>query len=138
MVLLPAGMTRAEERSWVDRMVTRLTERERLERLNGGRDLERRAEALNDRFFDGLLWWRTIRYVPSPRTRFGSCTPEDRTIRISARVAEMPGWVRDYVVMHELAHLRAPSHSERFWRLVRRYPLAERARGYLEAKGMEE
>jgi predicted metal-dependent hydrolase len=138
VVLLPAGMTRAEERSWVDRMVTRLTERERLERLNAGRDLERRADALNERFFEGRLWWRSIRYVPNPRSRFGSCTPEDRTIRISDRVADMPGWVRDYVVMHEIAHLRAPSHSDRFWRLVNRFPLAERARGYLLAKGLEE
>ncbi|HET6771571.1 MAG TPA: M48 family metallopeptidase [Actinomycetota bacterium] len=138
VVLLPAGMTRAEERTWVDRMVTRLTERERLERLNAGRDLERRAEALNERFFEGRLWWRDIRYVPNPRSRFGSCTPEDRTIRISDRVAEMPGWVRDYVVIHELAHLRVPSHSDRFWRLVHRYPLTERARGYLLAKGLEE
>ncbi len=138
VVLLPAGMTLAEERSWVHRMVNRLTERERLERLNAGRDLERRAESLNERFFEGRLRWTSIRYIPNPRSRFGSCTPEDGTIRISDRVAEMPGWVRDYVLMHELAHLRAPSHSPRFWRLVERYPLAERARGYLLAKGLEE
>jgi predicted metal-dependent hydrolase len=138
VVLLPAGLTQAEERSWVERMVTRLTERERLERLNSSRDLERRAEALNERFFDGLLRWRTIRYIPDARSRFGSCTPEDGTIRISERVAQMPAWVRDYVLIHELSHLRAPTHSERFWRLVGRYPLAERARGYLIAKGLEE
>jgi predicted metal-dependent hydrolase len=41
-------------------------------------------------------------------------------------------------VMHELAHLEVPSHSPRFWRLVDRYPLAERARGFLIAKGWED
>jgi predicted metal-dependent hydrolase len=138
VVLLPAGLTRAEERTWVQRMVVRLTERERLERLNASRELERRAEALNDRFFDGRLRWRAIRYIPNASSRFGSCTPEDGTIRISERVAAMPAWVRDYVLMHELCHLRAPAHSDRFWRLVRRYPLSERARGYLIAKGLEE
>ena len=50
----------------------------------------------------------------------------------------MPAWVRDYVVMHELAHLLVAGHGPRFWELVNRYPLTERARGYLMAVGLEE
>ena len=64
--------------------------------------------------------------------RWGSCTPADRTIRISHRIQEMPDWVIDYVLLHELAHLVVPSHNARFWELVGRYPKTERARGYLE------
>jgi predicted metal-dependent hydrolase len=138
VVRLPAGLTRAEERTWVDRMVTRITERERRERLNAGRDLQRTAHRVHDRYFGGRLRWRSLRYVTNQRDRYGSCTPEEGTIRISHRVAEMPVWVREYVVVHELAHLLVASHSPRFWRLVNRYPLAERARGYLIAKGLEE
>jgi predicted metal-dependent hydrolase len=119
-------------------MVSRMEERRRLERLNASRDLERRAERLNRRHFGGRLRWRSLRYVSNQTDRYGSCTPHDRAIRISHRVAEMPPWVRDYVVMHELAHLLLPDHSPRFWRLVDRYPLAERARGFLIAKGWEE
>jgi predicted metal-dependent hydrolase len=138
VVRLPAGLTRAEERSWVDRMVTRLTERDRLERLNARRNLERAAERLNREYFEGRLRWESVRYVSNQHDRYGSCTPQDGTIRISHRVAEFPPWVRDYVLLHELAHLRIPSHSPRFWRLVDDYPLGERARGFLIAKGWEE
>jgi hypothetical protein len=138
VVRLPAGLTRAEERTWVNRMVSRMAERERLDRLNAGRDLVRAAERLNERYFGGGLRVRSIRYVSNQRDRFGSCTPEDRTIRVSWRVAEMPGWVRDYVVMHELTHLLVGDHSPRFWGVVHRYPLAERARGFLIARGLDE
>jgi predicted metal-dependent hydrolase len=137
LIRVPAGISRAEERSWVETMVTRFEARRRLDGLNGGRDLERRAARLNDRHFDGRLRWRSIRYVSNQRDLFGSCTPDEGTIRISHRVAEMPTWVRDYMVMHELAHLAVPDHSPRFWGLVSRFPLAERARGFLIAKGWE-
>ena len=69
--------------------------------------------------------------------RFGSCSPQRRVIRISDRLAPAPAWVRDYVIVHELAHLVHPNHGKRFWALVKRYALAERARGYLMALGME-
>jgi predicted metal-dependent hydrolase len=55
-------------------------------------------------------------------------------VRISSAVARFPPWVLDYVIVHELAHLRRPDHSRAFWKLVERYPRAERARGYLIAK----
>ena len=60
------------------------------------------------------------------------------SIRLSDRIASYPAWVRDYVLIHELVHLAVPSHSAAFWRLVARYPLAERARGFLIAKGMDD
>ena len=138
VVRLPAGMTRSEERTWVDRMVTRLADRERVERLNARRSLADTARRLNEEYFDGRLRWSSIRYVGNQRDRFGSCTPEGASIRISDRVAEWPRWVREYVVIHELAHLLVPDHGPRFWRLVDRYPYAERARGFLIAKGWEE
>lgn len=137
VVRLPVGLSRAEERRWVTQMVTRLEERERTERLNARRHLTGAARRLNEEYFEGRLSWRSIRYVSNQNDRFGSCTPEDGTIRISHRVADYPVWVREYIVLHELAHLDESAHTPRFWRLVDRYPLAERARGFLIAKGWE-
>ena len=101
-------------------------------------ELEKRARQLNQEFFNGRLQWKSIRYVSNQNKRFGSCTPARGTIRISDRLATMPKWVRDYVLVHELAHLEQANHGPKFWALVNQYPLTERARGYLMAIGLEE
>lgn len=138
VVMLPATLTRSEARRWVRTMVERIQESEQVQRLNEKRELWRRAQELHERYFNSWPPLKSIRYVGNHRDRYGSCTPGDRTIRLSHRLTEFPEWVRDYVIVHELAHLRVPNHGPWFWRLVRRYPLAERARGYLIAKGIEE
>ena len=66
------------------------------------------------------------------RSRWGSCSPADGTIRLSERLQQMPDFVIDYVLTHELAHLVVADHSDRFWRLLATVPNLERARGYLE------
>jgi predicted metal-dependent hydrolase len=134
VVLIPAQFSRAEEREWVDRMLERLNARER----RAGRsdvELASRAQRLAGKFLldhPGIARSASVRWVQNQNGRWGSCTPADGTIRISHRVQEMPDWVIDYVLLHELAHLVIPSHSADFWALVARYPKAERARGYLE------
>jgi hypothetical protein len=67
------------------------------------------------------------------RSQWGSCTPSTGEIRISNRLAAYPPWILDYVLVHELAHLVEANHSPAFNALVARYPLAERARGFLMA-----
>lgn len=100
-------------------------------------ELQQRAEALNEQYFDGQLHWQSIRFVTNQHKRYGSCTPTTGTIRLSHRLATLPAWVRDYVIVHELAHLLEANHGPRFWELVNRYPLTERARGYLMALDLE-
>jgi Predicted metal-dependent hydrolase len=105
--------------------------------LNTEGSLADRAQALNERYFDGKLKFE-IKYVTNQNSKFGSCTPANKMIRISDRLADIPGWVRDYVIVHELAHLVHPNHSRRFWDLVNHYRYTERARGYLMAIGMND
>jgi predicted metal-dependent hydrolase len=134
VVLIPDQFSRAEESEWVDRMLARLAAREgRCSRSD--EELLTRARHLISRYLrehDRVVVPASIRWVTNQNGRWGSCTPADRTIRISHRIQEMPEWVLDYVLLHELAHLVVPSHNARFWALVGRYPKAERARGYLE------
>ncbi|WP_412744760.1 M48 family metallopeptidase [Krasilnikovia sp. MM14-A1004] len=134
VVLIPDRFSRAEETEWVARMLARLAAREeRIRRTDD--ELQLRARRLVNRYLaDHALNAapNSVRWVTNQNGRWGSCTPDDGTIRISHRIQEMPDWVIDYVLLHELAHLVVPSHSARFWDLVNRYPKSERARGYLE------
>jgi predicted metal-dependent hydrolase len=98
-------------------------------------DLEARASRLAAQH--DLPLPTSIRWVENQGTLWGSCTPENGTVRISSRLAGEPLWVLDYVVVHELAHLREPGHGPDFQAIVSRYPRAERAIGYLMAKGLE-
>lgn len=134
VVLIPDQFSRAEETEWVDKMLARLAAREQRSRRTDA-ELLARANRLIDRYLAehaGRAVPASVRWVHNQNGRWGSCTPADRTIRISHRIQEMPDWVVDYVLLHELAHLVVPSHNARFWDLVSRYPKAERARGYLE------
>ncbi len=138
IVQVPAGLSPAEEQQWAERLGARILRAQRRRDLNAEPDLQARAQALNDQYFGGRLRFSDVRYVTNQQGRFGSCTPARGTIRISDRVAAMPPWVRDAVLVHELAHLEEPNHSPRFWQLANAYPLMERARGYLMAIGLEE
>jgi predicted metal-dependent hydrolase len=144
VVFVPAWMSAQEEHRWVEEMVRRLQEREerRGPSRRGDDDaLRLRSRELARRYLEGRAEPSNIRWVPPMRTRWASCTPTDGTIRVSERLREVPGWVLDYVLVHELAHLLEPGHGPAFWAWVRRYPRAERAIGYLQglsaAAGLE-
>jgi len=130
VVLIPASMTRAQEAEWVQKMVARL-ERSEVRRRPSDDDLLRRARKLSDDYLGGLAVPDSVRWVDNQQSRWGSCTPGDRSIRLSARLRSMPAWVVDYVLVHELAHLLEAGHDKGFWAWVDRYPRAERAKGYL-------
>ena len=134
VVLIPAAFSPAEERRWVAQMVAKLQTREERRRrsLGGDSELMARARALSAAHLDGAAEPASVRWVDNQHRRWGSCTPADRSIRLSSRLRSMPEYVVDYVLVHELAHLLEAGHDERFWALVARYPRAERARGFLE------
>ncbi|WP_106182110.1 M48 family metallopeptidase [Prauserella shujinwangii] len=135
VVLIPATMSRAEEEHWVAEMQRKL-QRTESRRASPARKSDEallaRCVELSRRYLDSTTMPASVRWVPPMRTRWASCTPVDRTIRVSERLRDVPSWVLDYVLVHELAHLRVAGHNAKFWALVRRYPKTERAIGYLE------
>ena len=55
--------------------------------------------------------------IRNQRSRWGSCSTSG-VIALNFRLVQMPPWVSDYVLLHELMHLRQQNHSRRYWRLV--------------------
>jgi Predicted metal-dependent hydrolase len=107
VVLIPDQFSRAEEREWVDRMLERLAARDQRTRRTDT-ELGARATRLAERYLPGhptAARPASVRWVSNQNGRWGSCTPADRSIRISDRIMDMPDWVIDYVLLHELAHL---------------------------------
>lgn len=129
--MMPAGLSSDEEQEWIATVLERLERRER-RRHPSDATLFDRARELSVRYLDGRVAPESVRWVGNQNSRWGSCTPADGTIRLSAQLRGMPSWVVDYVLLHELAHLLEAGHGPAFWKLVNRYPKTERARGYLE------
>ena len=108
--------------------------KDELERKHG---LSEAAARINEKYFNNKLKVNSIEYVTVQNCKFGCCDYRSAKIRISHKVGLMPRWVRDYVLIHEMAHLIEPNHSRAFWDIVSRYKLAERSRGYLMAAGIQ-
>jgi predicted metal-dependent hydrolase len=127
-VLVPAGLEPDFEADLIEDLVTKT--RRRIS--SGDVDLNVRSRRLAKRY--GLPVPVSIEWSNRQLRRWGSCTVSEGRIRISDRLATMPDWVLDWVILHELAHLAVPDHGERFQALVSQYELGERAEGYLIAK----
>ncbi len=73
--------------------------------------------------------------IRNQRTRWGSCAPNGN-IALNFRLMQMPPDVRDYVLVHELMHIKQQNHSRRFWRLVEAvYPAFREAERWLRTTG---
>ena len=143
-VTIPRGGSRREADAfarrhvdWVARQRARLTpssvdlEMRRELRTRARRELPPALLALADAH--GLRVARVS--IRNQRTRWGSCG-RDGHISLNWRLLLMPDWVREYVLVHELMHLRRMDHSPAYWQLVAAaFPRYREAREWLRANG---
>lgn len=131
VISVPFRTTRAQISELIPEMVGKVIANEKRSRRSEA-DLEERAHYLMSQYLPEIserplsIGWRSM------NERWGSCTTIDRTIRISDRLASAPRYVLDYVLVHELIHLRTPGHGEDFQNFLARYPDGPRAEAFLE------
>ena len=76
----------------------------------------------------------TIRHQ---KTRWGSCT-KTGNLNFNCLIMKMPDQVRDYVIIHELAHRKELNHSSKYWAIVAEYcPWYKQAKQWLKDNGQE-
>ena len=131
-VRVPATMTAGEEQEVVAELVARVERKRAVQETPI--DLMVRARKLAAVY--KLPMAKEVRWVTNQQSRWGSCSYDDGVIRISSRLAKVPDWVLDYVLLHELTHLVEANHGPEFHRLMARYPKAERAEGFLDAMSL--
>jgi hypothetical protein len=135
IINLPAqlrGSARNETITW---LVERLMAKGRGVRALGDDELMERARLLAGRFLGGVQP-SSVRWVTNQTTRWGSCSFHSKEIRISHRLRDVPEWVLDSVLVHEMAHLVHPDHSPAFHALADCYPKHHDAGLFLAGYGL--
>jgi len=118
-VYAPAGIPEERLDKVIDSFKKKFKKRKLKKEFNKNPDmLKNIADELNRRYFENKLEIKSIEYSTNQDKIFGVCNHKSKRIRISYRLGEMPDWVRDYVIVHELAHLIEPNHSSNFWNIV--------------------
>ncbi|TLP94397.1 M48 family metallopeptidase [Nesterenkonia salmonea] len=90
-----------------------------------------RARELAVQYLGASAMPASVSWSDRQRKRWGSTTSTTGEIRLSSRLRNMPGWVVDSVLIHELAHLIEPGHGPQFQELVSRYPRTKEADAFL-------
>jgi hypothetical protein len=130
-----------EQRAWIERQQRRVDDRRRQSReqlppeaiealrMRATRELPEELRRLAG--IHGLAAARVS--VRNQRWRWGSCSPQGH-ICLNWRLVLMPDFVREYVIVHELMHLKRLDHSRAFWKLVMAAcPRCTEARRWLRA-----
>jgi predicted metal-dependent hydrolase len=121
VVVVPQRLPRRERQAYADELSAKLIA-DRSRRRPTDDALTRRARELSSRYLDGKAVPAAVTWSTRQQHRWGSCSPTDRTIRLSDRLRDVPEWVLDAVIVHELAHLLHAEHDAAFHALISRFP----------------
>ena len=137
ILAVPQSATRREIEQWKTTLVPKIVAKRDRARRNARRRgtdeaLWQMAHELSATYLNGRAQPTQVRWSTRQNTRWGSATPSTGVIRISTRLATVPDWVLETVVLHELVHLLEAQHNDRFWSLARRHPKASDAAQFLD------
>jgi predicted metal-dependent hydrolase len=128
---IPAKMSKRQELEIIPEMIAMVLRREGRSRKTDLQLLEIGMELLAKYLPDfdvapASINWRNM------SERWGSCTTADRTIRISDRLIGAPNYVLNYIIFHELIHLRIPGHDQDFYNYLNRFTDQQKCEAFLE------
>jgi len=128
---IPAKMSKRQELEMIPEMIAMVLRREGRSRKTDLQLLEIGMELLAKYLPDfdvapASINWRNM------SERWGSCTTVDRTIRISDRLISAPNYVLNYIIFHELIHLRIPGHDQDFYNYLNRFTDQQKCEAFLE------
>lgn len=134
IIVAPVRMSNKEVQIYAAELIAELNERD--QKLSAQEVLEQRARYLSEKYLDIDVFAFespkvSIKWVTNQNSRWGSCSPDERQIRISHRLQGMPQYVIDAVIFHELIHLIIPDHSQKFYEYLSAFSDYEMAKEYL-------
>ena len=129
VITAPERMSNRVVAEYAQELVARIVKREGA--VLSDTELLTRALWLRMEFIPEAPEPTSVNWSTRQQRQWGSCTPLDRSIRISARLQHAPQYVLDYVIVHELAHLLHADHGRAFNELEARFPDHLRAEAFL-------
>ncbi len=128
---IPAKMSRRQEIEIIPEMISMVLRRESRSRKTDLQLLQMGTELMLEYLPDfdvqpASINWRSM------SERWGSCTTVDRTIRISDRLVGAPTYVLNYIIFHELIHLKIPGHDQDFYNYLNRFTNQQKCEAFLE------
>jgi predicted metal-dependent hydrolase len=131
-VSAPLSTPRDELERTIHELARTLLRRARATQVNHREEALTLAQRVATRFPEPPAVRRVV-FVTNQRAQWGSYSPTTGTIRLNAALRQMPRFVLEAVVTHELAHAVHLNHTPEFWALVRRVcPATDRANAFLE------
>lgn len=140
-LLVPARSSGADLAEYIEKLVPRVQRKQRMKKKQQQHRVadeylleraHRLAAAYLPELSEQVLGELTVVWVSNQNTRWGSCTPAKRAIRISHLVQGAADYVIDYVVFHEVVHLLEAHHNAKFRSMEARFPRLLEAKAYLE------
>ena len=116
-----------EKRDWIEKALKTMQKRAENRKIYTDEDIKALYKKASEILPDRLEFWTNVTgfsptgvKITSAKKRFGSCSPKN-SLCFSFYLFDYPSAAIDYVIVHELCHIKEHNHSARFWALVQKY-----------------